>query len=59
MGIIFAQDKYILKCSYVLKGTTYVKLWYQNKCDVHFHAFSAGEITKTTKTQKNDSYQLL
>ena len=48
------QDKSILKCTYVLNGTTYEKLWHQNKCcDVHFHVFLACEITKFfTKSKK-------
>ena len=38
MRFFFTQDKSILKCFYVLKGTIYEKLWHQNKCyDVHFH----------------------
>ena len=40
IGVFFTQDKSILKCSYVLTGTTYGKLWHQNKCcDVHFQVF--------------------
>ena len=55
------QNKFMLKCSYVLKGVTYGKLWYQNKCcDVHFYDFFVREITKFIKqTERNDSYQLL
>ena len=49
----FTYNKSILKCSYVLKGITYGKKWYQNKyCDVHFHGFLCVEITKVYQNSK-------
>ena len=53
MSIFFTQNKSMLKFSYVLKGETYGKLWYQNKSrDVHFHVFFAREITYFNKNSK-------
>ena len=51
----------MLKSSYVLKGETYGKLWYQNECcDIHFHAFLLPvKLQNSIKTQRNDSCQLL
>ena len=59
-SILFTQDISILKCSYVLKGVTYGRLWYQNnRCDVYFHGFGPVKLQNSMKTQRNDFYQLL